>query len=93
MKPRFKLRLVKPERPLGPLSRAEKVARAKAYLQRKGEFARLGASIYVFDRGTPKPKWGVPGEPAIRTQKVSYRAQSSFFERVADFIKVIGGQS
>ena len=51
----MKLRLVAPaERPLAPLSRAEKLARAQAYLQRRG--------IYILDRGTPKPKWGVAGE-------------------------------
>ncbi len=55
-KPHFRLRLVAPkERPLAPLSRAEKLAQAKAYLQRRG--------IYILDKGTPKPQWGVPGTP------------------------------
>ena len=54
-KPHFRLRLVKPrERPLAPLSRAEKLANAKVYLQQRG--------IYVLDRGTPRPKWGTPNE-------------------------------
>lgn len=55
MKP--SLRIVKPQdRPLAKLSQAEKLAQAKAYVQRKG--------IYILDKGTPKPKWGRPGLPA-----------------------------
>jgi hypothetical protein len=55
MKPRTALRLVAPaERPLAKLSHAEKLARAKAYLQRRG--------IYILDRDAPRPKWGVPGK-------------------------------
>ena len=53
MKPR--LRLVLPDgRPLANLSRAEKLAQAIAYLQRRG--------LYIMDRNTPRPKWGTPNE-------------------------------
>ncbi len=52
MKPRMKLRLVRTERPLAKLSHAEKLAQAKAYLQRRG--------LYILDQGTPAPKWGIP---------------------------------
>jgi hypothetical protein len=40
----------KSERPLGPLTIAEKRAKAIAYLRKQG--------IYVLDRGARKPKWG-----------------------------------
>jgi hypothetical protein len=51
----MKLRLVpKIDRPLAKLSHAEKLANAKAYLQRKGK--------YILDRGTPKPGWGLANE-------------------------------
>jgi len=53
-KPRMKLRLVPQERPLAPLTRAEKLTQAKAYLQRRG--------LYILDRGTPKPKWGLSND-------------------------------
>ena len=53
MKPRIKLRLVAPQRPLAKLSQAEKLAQAKAYLQRRG--------IWVLSPGTPKPSWGIAG--------------------------------
>lgn len=53
-KPRFKLRLVKKERPLGPLTRAEKLAAAIGYLRERG--------LYLLDRGTPRPRWGLPNE-------------------------------
>ena len=56
MKPRMKLRLVAPvERPLGPLSRAEKLAKAIAWLRARNR--------YVLDKGSEKPQWGVPGTP------------------------------
>lgn len=48
------LRLVQPaDRPLANLSRAEKLAKAIAYLRER--------NLYVLDRGTRAPKWGVPG--------------------------------
>ncbi len=56
MKPRLRLRLVRAERPLAKLSQAEKLAQAKAYLQRRG--------IYILDQGTPAPKWGHPSAGA-----------------------------
>lgn len=61
VKPHLRLRLVKPrERPLAPLSRAEKLAQAIGWLRQRGR--------YVLDTGTPKPKWGVPGDPPkVRT--------------------------
>ena len=50
-----RLRLVRSgERPLAKLSRAEKLAAAIAYLRRRNK--------YVLDRGTPAPKWGIPGK-------------------------------
>ena len=53
MKPRMKLRLVPASaRPLGPLSRAEKLVKAIAWLRARRR--------YVLDRGTPRPKWGTP---------------------------------
>ena len=52
MKPRIRLKLVPTERPLGPLSVAEKRAKAIAYLRSR--------RLYVLDKGTPA-KWGVPG--------------------------------
>ena len=53
MKPRMKLRLVPASaRPLGPLSRAEKLVKAIAWLR--------GRRRYVLDPGTPRPKWGTP---------------------------------
>lgn len=59
MKPHFRLRVVKTkERPLAPLSRAEKLAQAKAYLQRRRPLAPLG--LYILTKGTPKPSWGLP---------------------------------
>jgi hypothetical protein len=77
-----RLRLVLPvERPLAKLSYAEKLARAKAYLQRRG--------IYVLDRNAPKPKWGVPGEPPKFAYKVVYRGAPTFMERFADGIKTL----
>ena len=36
--------------PAAPASSADKLSRAKSYLQRRG--------IYILDHGTPKPKWG-----------------------------------
>ena len=51
-KVRFRLRLVTPERPLAKLSYAEKLAQAKAYLQRRG--------IYILDPGSRRPGWGIP---------------------------------
>ena len=54
MKPRLRLRLVRAERPLARLSQAEKLAQAKAYLQRRG--------LYILDQGTPAPQWGIPGK-------------------------------
>ena len=60
MKPRIKLRLVAPQRPLAKLSQAEKLAQAKAYLQRRRK--------YILDRNTPKPGWGIPG-PFAKEQK------------------------
>ena len=54
-KPHIRLRLVpRSERPLAALSKAEKLAQAKAYLQRRG--------LWILDRGTPRPGWGVAGE-------------------------------
>ena len=93
MKQRFKLRLVLPaERPLGTLSRAEKLAHAKAYLQRRG--------IYVLDKGTPKPRWGVGGEIpkelneafARRTAESDRRRDDSkrtFFGRIGMALRTI----
>ena len=61
MKPRIRLRLVpRSERPLANISRAEKLAQAKAYLQRRG--------IYILDQGTPKPTWGIPS-PHVKARK------------------------
>jgi len=59
-KPRFKLRLVPRERPLAPLSRAEKLASAIGYLRARGK--------YLLDAGTPKPRWGIAGDwPKVKT--------------------------
>lgn len=56
MKPRIRLRLVTPaNRPLGPLSRAEKLAKAIAFLRARNR--------YVLDKGSERPAWGVPGTP------------------------------
>ena len=56
MKPRIRLRIVAPaERPLAPLTRAEKLVAAVAWLRSRGR--------YVLDQGSRQPKWGVPGEP------------------------------
>ncbi len=50
-----RLRIVRePERPLAALSRAEKLAKAIAYLRQRGK--------YVLDIGSAKPRWGVCGE-------------------------------
>lgn len=58
-KPRIRLRLVPQQRPLGPLTRAEKLAKAIAFLRTRGR--------YVLDAGSPKPRWGkaheVPAAP------------------------------
>ena len=56
-KPRIRLRIVpKPEeRPLAPLTRAEKLASAIAFLRERG--------AYVLDKGARRPSWGVPGSP------------------------------
>ena len=75
-KPRFKLRLVNAERPLAPLSRAEKLAQAKAYLQRRG--------IYILDQGSPKPRWGTPGEPPRILPAVEQRGVPNFLQRIAE---------
>ena len=82
-KPRIRLRLVAAERPLAPLSRAEKLAQAKAYLQRKG--------LYVLDRGTPKPKWGVPGEPPRAVMRDAYRTVPTLLERMGESIRTLWG--
>ena len=50
-KVKMKLRLVDTSRPLGPLSMAEKRAKAIAYLRER--------RLYVLDHGTPA-KWGIP---------------------------------
>lgn len=82
LKPHFKLHLVTPaERPLGPLSRAEKLANAKAYLQRRG--------LYILDRGTPKPKWGLAGEPPRAAYKDGYRSLPNFLERMHEGIRAL----
>ena len=52
--PRLRLHLVKTDRPLGPLTRAEKLALAIAYLRDR--------NLYLLDRGTCRPQWGVAGE-------------------------------
>lgn len=64
-KPHFRLRLVVrpehppavPERPLAPLTRAEKLVKAIAFLR-----DRKPRSRYVLDKGSSKPEWGVPYE-------------------------------
>ena len=49
------LRLVpSQDRPLGPLTRAEKLALAIAYLRDR--------NLYLLDRDTHRPNWGVAGE-------------------------------
>jgi len=58
-----RLRLVVAERPLAKLSYAEKLAHAKAYLQRRGK--------YVLDRGTPKPNWGIPFDQQPRESRLA----------------------
>ncbi len=50
-KPHFRLRLVKEDRPLRPLSRAEKLESAIAFLRER--------RIYVLDKGSPA-KFGIP---------------------------------
>ncbi len=55
MKPRFKLRLVPEDRPLAPLTRAEKLANAIGWLRSRGR--------YVLDRGSSKPAWGLAHQP------------------------------
>jgi len=88
MKPHFRLRLVKPrERPLGPLTRAEKLARARAFLQGTGEFSYLKRNIYLLDPGTPKPKWGVAGDPPKPLYKDGYRSLPNIIERMASGIR------
>ncbi len=58
VKTRMKLRLVTPaERPLAPLSRAEKLAKAIGWLRARNR--------YVLDQGASKPGWGVPGLPKV----------------------------
>ena len=53
--PKPRMRLVDGKAvPVGPQTYADKLARAKAYLQRRG--------IYVLDKGARRPKWGIPGE-------------------------------
>ncbi len=77
MKPRFKLRLVAAaDRPLAKLSHAEKLVRAKAILRRSGK--------YILDRGTPKPKWGVPGEIQLPPYRDTYHGMPPLFKRIAD---------
>jgi len=82
MKPR--LHLVLPtKRPLTHLTRAEKLAHAKAYLQRRG--------LYVLDRGTPKPKWGIPGEPPRVTVSGTYRGLPTLIEQFSEQIRTLWG--
>ena len=61
MKVRFKLRIVPREsRPLANLSRAEKLAKAIAFLRERNR--------YILDQRTQRPAWGVPGDwPKVRT--------------------------
>ena len=54
MKPHLRLRLVRSPRPLGPLTRAEKLAVAIKFLRERG--------LYVLDIGARRPKWGTPNE-------------------------------
>ena len=77
MKPHIRLRLVpSAERPLGPLSRAEKIAKAIAFLRSRNR--------YVLDIGSEKPKWGHPGEPPRALPAVEQRGMPTFFERIAE---------
>ena len=70
MTSRLRLCLVKADRPLGPLTRAEKLARAKAWLQSRGR--------YILDRGTPKPAWGIAGEipPEASAELARYETET-----------------
>ena len=53
MNPRLRL-VPSQDRPLGPLTRAEKLALAIAYLRDR--------NLYVLDRWARRPQWGVAGE-------------------------------
>jgi hypothetical protein len=56
LKPHFRLRLVRQqERPLAPLTRAEKLAQAINFLRSRNR--------YILDQGAAKPAWGRPGMP------------------------------
>ncbi len=52
MKPHLRLIRVK-ERPLGPLTRAEKLAKAIGWLRSRNR--------YILDQGAKQPGWGIPG--------------------------------
>lgn len=80
-KPHFRLRLVKEDRPLAPLSRAEKVAKAIDFLRSRNR--------YVLDKGAIRPKWGVAGEPKRNAQRVSYRSVPTLMERFAETISTL----
>lgn len=61
MKPHLRLVRTK-QRPLANLSRAEKLARAIAYLRNELPTRnQTGRNLYLLDQGTPA-KWGIPGK-------------------------------
>ena len=81
MKPRIRLHLVESqERPLAPLTRAEKLAKAIAWLRSRNR--------YVLDRGSERPKWGVPGEMEKRRIEGSYHGMPTLLERIADRFRI-----
>ena len=77
-------------------TRAEKLERAKRFLKGVGEFSDLQRNLYVLDRGTSRPRWGIAGEIPVapnhsfmqRVIDADHRgSQQTFFGRIGTMIK------